>query len=75
MITSILISAPRLINSHRLLMSSICEMAATLAVAAKKVRPLVRMLWLHCSTEMWAASFTVRPFCSSSLKRVVVKMA
>ena len=35
-ITAMLISAPRLIRWHRLLISSIWEMAATLAVAAKK---------------------------------------
>ena len=59
--TNMLINAPRLIRRHRLRISSILEVNATLAVATKKVSPLVRMLWLHCSTAIWADSLTECP--------------
>ena len=59
--TSILIRAPREISRQMLRSSSILLMAATPTVAAKKVRPLVRMDWLQCSSDCWAASCGVRP--------------
>ena len=64
--TAILISAPREISRQMLFSSSILLMAATPTVAAKKVRPLVRMDWLQCSRDCWAASFGVRPKARSS---------
>lgn len=63
--TAMLMSAPRLMSMHRLRMSSIFDTAATLAVAAKNVRPLVRMLGLHSSTVMRMASRTLSPRPSS----------
>ena len=59
--TAILISAPREMSRQMLCSSSILLMAATPTVAAKKVRPLVRMDWLQCSSDCWAASRGVRP--------------
>ena len=53
--TTMLISAPREISSQMLFSNSILLMAATPKVAAKKVRPLVRMDWLQCSSACWAA--------------------
>ena len=49
--TTMLIKAPRLISRHRLCISSILETAATPIVAAKKVSPLVSMLWLQFSMD------------------------
>ena len=43
-ITAILMSAPRLMSLHNTPISSIRETRDTLNVAAKKVRPLVKML-------------------------------
>ena len=59
--TTILIKAPRLISWQRLLMSSILEIAATPIVAAKKVKPLERILWLQFSMETCMASLTGSP--------------
>ena len=64
--TTMLISAPREISRQMLFSSSILLMAATPTVAAKKVRPLVRMDWLQCYSDCWAASFGVRPKARSS---------
>ena len=60
---------------HWLLISSMREASETLKVAAKNVSPLVRMLWLHCSTAVCTASLVERPAFSSSRKRVVIRMA
>ena len=73
--TAMLISAPRLISRHKLRISSMRDTSATLAVAAKKVRPLVRMLWLDCSTAMRIASRVALPLFSSSRNLVVIRMA
>ena len=45
--TAMLMSAPREMSRQMLSSSSTRLMAATPKVAAKKVRPLVRMLWLR----------------------------
>ena len=64
--TTVLMSAPREMSRQMLRISSIWLMTATPNVAAKNVRPLVRMLWLQCSRDCWAASRGVRPRARSS---------
>ena len=64
--TAVLMSAPREMSRQMQRISSILLMTATPKVAAKKVRPLVRMLWLHCSSACWAAARGVRPKARSS---------
>ena len=58
--TTILMSAPREMSIQILSSSSTLLMAATPKVAAKKVRPLVRMLWLQCSRACCAAALGER---------------
>ena len=59
--TNILMRAPRDISRHMLFSSSMRLMAATPMVAAKKVRPLERMLWLQYWQAVRAASLGVSP--------------
>ena len=73
--TNILMRAPLEISRQMLFRSSMRLMAATPMVAAKKVRPLERMLWLQYWQATCAASLGDSPFCRSSLKRVAISMA
>ena len=58
--TTVLMSAPREMSRKMLRISSIWLMTATPNVAAKNVRPLVRMLWLQCSRACCAAALGER---------------
>ena len=73
--TSIEIIAPREIKVHKLLIKSIFAIKDTPIHAAKKDKPDVMILGADFAAASFAASMTDLPFNSSSLYRVVIKIA